>query len=330
MAAGSSWMPSAPAEPQEAERLAVLKRLEILDTPPEPAYDDIAKLAQTVFRSPAGAVNFVADTRHWTKALAGGDPGSSLAAELSFCAATVRTEGGCLILPDTVADVRWRSHPFVEQGSVGFYAGASIVVQGQPVGVVCVTGPEPREIVDIEVRALVALAGQAAAQLELGQRNAELQRLAVSDPLTGVANRTLLLDRLEAALDDPLGGVGVLFCDIDNFKVINDRLGHQAGDLLLREVAKRLSTTARACDTVGRIGGDEFVVICPELNSPDDLDAIARRVRDSDLGAPFATEGLPPLRLSVGAVRAEPGETGAAVLQRADMAMFAFKAAGPS
>ncbi len=193
----------ASASLNDSRRLAELRALEILDTTPEPDYDDLAALAAAVCRSPVAAVNFVDDERHFTKAIFGMPDarGSSVANSLSFCAATVQAADGVLVVPDPEADERWRDHPLVTGGpKVGFYAGVSIITRGERVGVVCVCGGEPREVSDQERTALATLARQAAEHLELRRRNAELHRLAVSDPLTGLANRTMLLDRLDRAL----------------------------------------------------------------------------------------------------------------------------------
>ncbi|MEJ7787592.1 MAG: PAS domain S-box protein, partial [Solirubrobacteraceae bacterium] len=171
----------------DAHRLSVLHGLDILDTDAEPAYDDLARLASICCDSKIAAVNFVDDERHWTKAIVGVEDGqgASLSAALSFCAATVASAEGQLSVPDTQRSERWRSHPLVAEGpTVGFYAGASIVVADEPIGVVCVFGNEPRALGEREEQALRALARQASAQLELRMRNAHLSELAVKDPLT--------------------------------------------------------------------------------------------------------------------------------------------------
>src|SRR5579862_1004966 len=104
----------------------------------------------------------------------------------------------------------------------------------------------------------------------------ELTHLALHDGLTGLANRTLLLDRMGHAIaratrrqPDPTVGVSVLFIDIDAFKSVNDELGSRAGDEILRILAQRLRSAVREEDTVARVGGDEFVVLCDEMNRTD-------------------------------------------------------------
>lgn len=320
------------AELSDANRLAVLRGLEILDTPSEPAYDDLARLASVCCRSDIAAVNFVDEERHWTKAIVGveGGQGTSVAADVSFCAATVATEGGLLNVPDTAASEDWQSHPLVASDSVRFYAGASIVVAGEPVGVVCVFGDEPRELAQYEQDALVALAGQASAQLELRRRNLELHELAVRDPLTNLANRTLLIDHLEMAIaqrERSGGHVGVLYCDVDGFKLVNDRFGHEAGDRLLCLIADRLRAATRATDTVARFAGDEFVVVCPQVASAEEFAVFVDRL-SRIVHTPDASDATPAwARLSIGAALLEDGETAGDVLRRADAAMYRVKSA---
>ena len=314
----------------DSSRLAELRQLAILDTPPEAEYDDLAALAAAVCRSAIAAVNFVDDQRHFTKAIFGLGRSESVRNELSFCAATVQTADGLLVVPDTHADERWRDHPLVTAGpQVGFYAGVSIVSRGQRVGVICAFGSESRDITRQERDALAALARQAAGHLELRRRNTELHKLAVTDPLTGLANRTLLFDRLELALADrdrTGGEVGVLFCDVDHFKDVNDRFGHEAGDRQLCEIAELLQAETRETDTAARIAGDEFVLVCPRLQSEAQLDALADRVaRAAQQRRGTADTSMTPT-LSVGAVVARRGERPADILRRADAAMYAAKA----
>ena len=319
----------------DASRLAVLRDLGILDTPPEPNYDDIARLAATCCDSDIAAVNFVDDERHWTKAIVGvdGGQGSTVPADVSFCAATVATDDGLLSIENTMAADAWRSHPLVTGGpAVRFYAGAAIVVSGHPIGVVCVFGDEPRALDDENEQALIALARQASAQLELRKRNEELRRFAVTDPLTGLNNRTLLFDHLTMAINQRARSgddVGVLFCDADGFKGVNDRWGHDAGDRLLCQIARRLRQATRIVDTVARFAGDEFVVLCPGLRSADELEAIVERI-ERRIGTPQADDGPVTPKLSIGAILVEDGDDAASALRRADEAMYVAKARRPA
>jgi diguanylate cyclase (GGDEF)-like protein len=316
----------------DSRRLVELRRLSILDTPPEPDFDDLAALAAAVCGSQVGAVNFVDDERHFTKAIVGvsGACGESVSNDVSFCAATVQTADGVLVVNDTYADDCWRAHPLVAAGPrVGSYAGVSILSRGQRVGVICAFGSESREVGDRERAALRALARQAEQLLELRRRNAALHELALTDGLTGLANRTLLFDRLEFALADRErtgGEIGVLFCDVDDFKGVNDRFGHEAGDRLLRDIAERLRGESRDSDTVARIAGDEFVVVCPRLESEGQLVALADRIAGAAQPRRTMADGSLAPGCSVGAVVARPGERPADILRRADATMYAAKA----
>jgi diguanylate cyclase (GGDEF)-like protein len=120
------------------------------------------------------------------------------------------------------------------------------------------------------------------ASLDEGERLAkELHHRALHDPLTGLGNRTLFFDRVDHALKRARRGgapIAVIVLDLDNFKIVNDSLGHLAGDALLCEIATRLEASLRAPDTVARLGGDEFAILLEEVSVPDVAEQVARRV----------------------------------------------------
>jgi len=166
------------------------------------------------------------------------------------------------------------------------------------------------------------------AEQELRTLTDTLAERAVRDPLTGLANRTLLEERLRASLarDARSGGsTGVLFLDLDGFKEINDQFGHRVGDEVLQEVAERLKAVVRPSDTVARFGGDEFVVLV-EQATPDALDVLRPRVRDV-VGRPLSVLGQAfEVGVSVGSAVSTAGHADPqSLLAEADQRMYAQK-----
>ncbi|MCC7077830.1 MAG: EAL domain-containing protein [Acidimicrobiia bacterium] len=159
----------------------------------------------------------------------------------------------------------------------------------------------------------------------------EILHRALHDALTGLPNRTLLLDRIEWALARSRrrdGNVAVFFLDLDNFKMINDGLGHTIGDQLLVHVASRLTQVLRPGDTVARFGGDEFVVLCEDVAGDVDARQIADRI-SAAVGEPFLLEGREVFATSsIGISLAHGDATPETVLADADAAMYRAKALG--
>ncbi len=159
-----------------------------------------------------------------------------------------------------------------------------------------------------------------------------LAHSATHDALTGLPNRTLFGDRLGVALaqaERTDGLVAVVFCDLDRFKVVNDSLGHAAGDVMLQVAGERLSGVVRAGDTVARLGGDEFALLLTQVTDADEARAVAERVC-AVMREPIAVgERLITSTLSVGVAVCAPGERDVAGLLRdADVAMYQAKDAG--
>jgi diguanylate cyclase (GGDEF)-like protein/PAS domain S-box-containing protein len=157
----------------------------------------------------------------------------------------------------------------------------------------------------------------------------QLRDQAFHDPLTGLANRALLADRIDQAVRrSRRRGVspGLLYLDLDDFKSVNDTLGHPVGDAVLVEVARRIEGAIRAEDTAARLGGDEFAVLLDETRSVEDQIAVAERIL-ADLRTPVEVEGTTvPVAASVGIVRPEARSTGSVDLLRdADIAMYEAK-----
>jgi diguanylate cyclase (GGDEF)-like protein len=167
---------------------------------------------------------------------------------------------------------------------------------------------------------------------ELAAATRELGRRALHDDLTGLPNRALLFDHLSHRLQQAgrrAEGFGLLFIDIDRFKLVNDTLGHAAGDRLLVEVAARLRTATRVGDTSARIGGDEFVVLLDDVTSAPAALTGAERVSEALCGSYELGAGPWPVVVSIGAVTGGGGlDTPDAVLAAADAAMYSAKQQG--
>jgi diguanylate cyclase (GGDEF)-like protein/PAS domain S-box-containing protein len=158
-----------------------------------------------------------------------------------------------------------------------------------------------------------------------------LERQARFDDLTGALKRDLALARLNDVARSPRSPgseTGVLFIDLDDFKVVNDTWGHVAGDVVLKAMSDRVRATIRTADTVARIGGDEFLVLLDGMHDLSEVFAVAEKIR-SRCAEPVATsEGAVSTTVSIGATLTHPVETGDAIIARADRAMYEAKKRG--
>ena len=180
---------------------------------------------------------------------------------------------------------------------------------------------------DPNVRGLVLNTRDVSDRKEL---EAQLVHQAFHDGLTGLANRTLFTERVEHALARAgQGDLAVLFIDLDDFKHVNDSLGHAAGDQLLIAAARRLQGCLRPTDTAARLGGDEFAVLLERVTDAESAAAVAGRVLDT-LHQPFGLNGRTiPIKASLGVATGRPGADEAdELLRNADVAMYAAKAGG--
>ena len=166
----------------------------------------------------------------------------------------------------------------------------------------------------------------------LQEQKERLRRAALYDHLTGLPNRTLFLDRLAQAghrlARRPDRQFALLFLDLDGFKAINDTLGHAAGDAVLVEVARRITSVLRRTDTAARLGGDEFVVLIDGLARPEEADIAADRIRDVITRPMTVSDEQIGVGVSIGVSRSEDGPPDAEdLLRRADAAMYVVKTA---
>ncbi|MDX6656601.1 MAG: hypothetical protein QOH62_1394 [Solirubrobacteraceae bacterium] len=240
-----------------------------------------------------------------------------------------------VVVEDIAGEQRFRASNLLLEHGVA--SGATVVVQGRgrPFGVLGTYSRSPRSFSPEDLNFLQAMANVLADAIDRFRTEEETRRRGLHDPLTGLPNRTLVLDRIAHALaraDRSEGGVAVLFLDVDNFKVVNDSLGHRAGDNLLRQLAARLSEAVRPADTVGRFGGDEFVVLCEDVvDEPMALRIAGRLARV--FSEPFRLEGddVHVVSASIGVVLRDGAQDDPeALLRDADAAMYRAKERGRS
>jgi diguanylate cyclase (GGDEF)-like protein/PAS domain S-box-containing protein len=204
-----------------------------------------------------------------------------------------------------------------------------LVKNGMAVGALVMKSCPGTAYSDRDKELLQFVSAQVAAAMESAQLHAELLHSARYDDLTGLPNRRLFLDRMKSALARcrrRRSNMAVLYIDIDDFKLVNDTLGHAGGDLLLQEFARRLQDSVREADTVARMGGDEFVVLLEEVQQPADAEAVADKIRTTASQPIVVNNRVLRTRASIGiALYPENGMDTDDLLGCADRAMYADK-----
>jgi diguanylate cyclase (GGDEF)-like protein len=288
----------------------------------DPELDAVVATLRLACAVPIAVVNIVSANQQTYPAEVGiGAPCTTVPDELSFCAEVVDT-GLPLSVPDAAAHPVYAQNPMVREGVIGSYAGVPLVDDGVVLGSVSIFDAKARDFTpdDLEVLRLQA----ALASSVLG-----LRRSARTDVLTGLPNRASYVERLTRALrrlERHPGGVAVMYLDIDGFKGINDELGHEVGDQVLRELARRLDAVMRPSDTLARFGGDEFVVLCSDLERAGAAAALAGRMVAA-AEVPWERDGLVVrVGISIGIAETRSAHADpAALLRDADEAMYLAK-----
>lgn len=325
-----------PLPPHEMSRLSALGRYQVLDTMPEPAFDEFAKLAAYIVGTPSAMVTLVDADRLWVKSAVGDAERKELPREYAFCSHAICSPDTVFVVEDASKDERFRSFPSVAgEQNLRFYAGAPIVTaDGYALGALCVVDTQPRRMDDVQRTALQTLARSVMSVMELGLRTRELEssnkmleRISLTDTLTSVGNRLAFQQRMAEEAErcqrysHPLS---LLVLDIDHFKNYNDTHGHLAGDQLLRQFAARLVEVVRGSDCVYRYGGEEFVVILPETDF-NGATIIAGRVRD---GINATNWQLSTISASIGIASAEQMVEPEKLFEQADKALYWVKSHG--
>ncbi len=313
--------------PNEADRLAALRALEIVDTPASELFDSFVRVARSLFDVPIAAISLVEEDRQWFKAVEGWCERQT-PRSMSFCSHAILDPHNVLYVPDARWDPRFADNALVTgPAGVRFYAGATVVGPGNyALGSLCIIDHRPRQMTPDQLARLSDLARGVSAALQLHGAAKQLDREVRSDPLTGLGNRRefdLVMHRLGAT------GVSVLLLDLDGFKAINDLFGHAGGDAALREVARRLEAAIPDDCLSFRLGGDEFAILAPGTTDAAERLALAGRLHAS-LADTFVLDGtVVPMRTSIGiATVPDDASTPKDALRMADIALYQAKAAG--
>lgn len=323
----------------ETQRLLAVRSLNAIHNSPTPELEILAELARSVFETPYAAINIIDED--WQRIA--GQAGLKIAEcsrDMSICTRVV-FDDELLVLPDLMEEPELKAAPFVlDDPYFRFYAGAPVRLEnGLPVGAFCVLDQKPRRFSPGEEESLMRFAQIASALLRLQKSNLlmgiaenSLRAAAMTDPLTRFFNRSALENLVDSALSSAIAAgrhFGVLYLDMDGFKSINDRFGHNVGDEVLCEAASRIRSVIRTDDIVVRMGGDEFAIFVPDPTDRSALVSLSERLLAA-FRAPFAVEGVSvSARLSIGAALApDDGATRALLLRNVDSALYQAKAAG--
>jgi diguanylate cyclase (GGDEF)-like protein len=328
----------------ERERLVAVRRYAILDTPPEGAFDRITRLAAQLFDVPIAVVSIIDHDRIWIKSAHGLEGVAQLPREPGLCSTAIE-DTHPYILESADTDVRSKENSLVA-GPFGlrFYVGIPLATtDGHNLGTLCVIDRESRDADPVKVEMLASLAKIVVDELELrlaAQRiahessrreaaeagQAAAARSSLTDELTGLANRRALereLDAIAVAYQCGTARSGsLMLIDVDGLKAVNDRRGHEIGDRFLRHFALAL-VAAFPGQRIYRYGGDEFVLVCDERWSEQELrSAVHEAVRT------VCDDGFPEVGASFGVAAFEDvhGSPHGA-LRLADSRMYAAKVA---
>lgn len=333
----------APIPSNEAARLAALRNTQLLDTPLEERFERITRLVCRLLGVPVAAVSLVDQSRQWFKSVQGSLL-SETARRISFCSHAILADD-TLHIPNTRDDARFSDNPLTTGAEqVIFYAGHPLkALDGSRIGVLCAIDHKPRQFSNEDLQTLRDLAALAEAELnantlkdaqnELLSQLAAERRRALIDPLTRLWNRDGIMEiltREHARAMRQQEHLGVLMADIDYFKRINDTHGHPVGDVVLREAAKLLLSTFRQYDAIGRVGGEEFLIVLPIKPGQADLHALASRACQHVRETPCSTPaGHLSLTISIGGVEETLDSSNVdELIKKADDALYRAKQLG--
>ena len=337
-------MKPAPIPDNEAQRLASLQDMLLLSTPDEELFDRVTRTTKRVFEAPIVLVSLIDAQRQWFKSCIGLSVRET-SRDISFCGHAV-AEDQMLVIPDTMADPRFADNPLVTGAPhIRFYAGRPVRnLAGYAVGTLCVIDQKPRAFDQAEQELLNDLASW----VESGFRERELSETqrsiltelqvarheSLTDPMLSIWNRRAAMELLTRECGHAMlhgRPLSLLVVDVDHFKRVNDTYGHPVGDTVLVEIARTLRVNSRPIDAVGRYGGEEFLVVLPDTNTPQ-ATSIAERLRSAVESLEICTpEADVRCTISLGLASCEPGQnlcTPTDLIMRADAALLAAKRLG--
>lgn len=332
-----------PIPANERQRLYALAEYDILDSPPEAAYDDIARLAAFICGVEKAMISFLDAGRKWHKAKYNITPDEMPRGHV-ICAHTIM-EHQPVVIFNTLEDSRSAGLEVVTQPPhLRFYAGVPLVdEQGFVLGTLCAVDTRPRSISQQQVDALVTLGKQIMQLLQLRKSLKELQQqtlqlqksygansrlhhLATTDELTSLHNRRAFNYAFEHYTHQARQlntALCLLVIDIDHFKKLNDRRGHSFGDLVLVMVARMLKKRTRKQDFCARYGGEEFVILLPETSLADAV-GLAEEYRRTAMLSNYQNERL---TISIGIAEYHQQDS-ASFFDLADQALLKAKQQG--
>lgn len=333
----------APIPPNEPERIASLRRMLLLSTPDEEAFDRVTRAAQRLFGVPIALVSLIDSHRQWFKSCIG-LPVRETGRDVSFCGHAILGDE-LFIVEDALKDPRFLDNPLAtDEPHVIFYAGRPLHnSEGHAVGTLCIIDHQPRTLSADDQRALRDLgywvesifASRELSQVQASMLNEldEMRRTSLLDPMLNIWNRgasVQMLERESLRAFRNHTSLSVMMIDLDQFKRINTDLGRAAGDEVLIEVTKRLLGTIRSYDSLGRYGGDEFIIVLPDATREVILEIAGRLLRA--ISYPFVfNDNVFELSICIGIATADfvhqtpdPGEQ----IAQAEQALLAARQQG--
>ena len=328
----------------EPMRLAALREMKLVDTPLQERFERITRIAKRLLDVDIAAISLVEADRQWFLSIQGLNE-CETSRDVSFCGHTI-LDSKLTIIPDAREDDRFVDNPLVVgPPNIVFYAGSPVVSRdGHAIGTICVIDSKPRVLNEEDLQCLQDLAALVENELQSASANAMQaflleevtveRRRAQIDSLTRMWNRDGILRLAQEAIARTRAGQqgsAFVMVDLDEFKAVNDTFGHAAGDEVLRASSRRMLSALRESDVLGRIGGDEFLLVLSPCDSEKTAELVATRVTQRLTASPITSgKNQIPVAASIGVQYVEPHSKRSleSILKRSDAALYDAKRAG--